>query len=62
MSNTSCALRTKLAAIKSMSLSKPKRISSASLGVIPGKLIETPGAFTPLRDPSLPAFYLLLQI
>jgi len=42
--------------LKSISLSRPKRISSASFSVIPGKLIDTPGALTPLRDPNIPAF------
>ena len=56
ISKTSCGLRTKEAAMKLISLSKPKRMSSESFSVIPGKLIETPGALTPLREPSVPSF------
>ena len=56
MSSTSEGLRTNEAAMYWIPCSKPKRMSSASFSVIPGKLIETPGALTPLRDPNKPWF------
>lgn len=54
ISNTSEGLLTKLAAMKSIPCSIPKRISLASLSVIPGKLTLTPGRFTPFLFLSSP--------
>ena len=47
ISKTSLGRLTKLAAIKSTFSLIPKRMSSASLSVIPGKLTFTPGKLTP---------------
>ncbi|MNE80779.1 hypothetical protein D3C80_1773820 [compost metagenome] len=47
ISRTSLALRTKEAAIKSMSCPIPKTISLVSFSVMPGREIETPGTLTP---------------
>ena len=47
ISKTSLGRRTKLAAMKSTFSLIPKRISSASFSVIPGKLTLTPGKLTP---------------
>ncbi|CAC6953648.1 Uncharacterised protein [Staphylococcus aureus] len=56
ISKTSLGRRTKLAAMKSTFSLIPKRISSASFSVIPGKLTLTPGKLTPFLFLSSPEF------
>ena len=56
ISSTSEAFLTNDAAIKSIPCSIPNLISSISFSVIAGRLIETPGRFTPFLDDTFPEF------
>ena len=56
IANTSDALRTNDAAIKSIPCSIPNSMSFLSFGVIAGRFIFTLGTFTPLLSLIVPAF------